>query len=89
MGVAAECDTGRLRGKFGFKSFLQDRELASSVGGVNILNRIDQRGNLHREVCRVSGFSIVQQLVSYSGDVRSGDERIVTLPKGQLPLTPN
>ena len=67
MGVAAECDTGRLRGKFGFKSFLQDRELASSVGGVNILNRIDQRGNLHREVCRVSGFSIVQQLVSYSG----------------------
>lgn len=68
MGVAAECDTGRLRGKFGFKSFLQDRELASSVGGVNILNRIDQRGNLHREVCRVSGFSIVQQLVSYSGD---------------------
>ena len=84
MGVAAECDTGRLRGKFGFKSFLQDRELASSVGGVNILNRIDQRGNLHREVCRVFGFSIVQQLVSYSGD-----ERIVTLPKGQLPLTPN
>ena len=68
MGVAAECDTGRLRGKFGFKSFLQDRELASSVGGVNILNRIDQRGNLHREVCRVSGFSIVQKLVSYSGD---------------------
>ena len=68
MGVAAECDTGRLRGKFGFKSFLQDRELASSVGGVNILNRIDQRGNLHREVCRVSGFSIVQQLVSYRGD---------------------
>lgn len=68
MGVAAECDTGRLRGKFGFKSFLQDRELASSVGGVNILNRIDQCGNLHREVCRVPGFSIVQQLVSYSGD---------------------